>query len=249
LKRRKRKKEPRRFDFNFILTVVSIVIAIIATLLAIQANRLSERSLLITKAQYEEASIPQYVLDTNFVFTTSDSKFVTEELWCELIAPTNNSSFRPFIQLLVDSGMNNNWFDTISTSKKDLLLYAFTENFSEQAYANCFVDPTQELASIKKTPDWSFSDWSEIRLHALIRAQTVYYHVVQDYEAHLEFHISNGKLVNINFLKWQFDDDITFSRLEKFQDATPLFDDLIKRRDAMRDNTNLLAHPFGASTR
>jgi len=54
----------------------------------------------------------------------------------------------------------------------------------------------------------------------------------------MEFRVSGGKLVDIDLLKWEYADNVTFSRLEEFQDFAPFSNDLMKRRDLMRLNTN-----------
>jgi hypothetical protein len=117
------------------------------------------------------------------------------------------------------------------------------KNFSEEQYSKCFVDPAQELAAIQKQTNWSFSDWPRIRLHALVREQTVYYHVVQDYDMHIAFHILNGKLKDIELIYCEFAENVKFERLEKFEDFSPIESDLLKRRDAMDSNRPILEKP------
>jgi hypothetical protein len=133
LKRKKKVKQPKkqsqkRFDFNLTLTIVSVAAAIVALMFAFQANKLSERSLVISKTQYEASSIPQFLLDTNFVLTTTDSKFKTENLWCELIGLTN-FAVRPFIQFITETGKNDDVLGQENLSIKEPLLYAFAKKF------------------------------------------------------------------------------------------------------------------------
>ncbi len=227
------RKLSRRIDANIVIGIVSIILALVALILAFQANNLSERSLIISRAQFEASSNSPISLDENFVFHVSNPKIKTEVLWCELINEPKWGEFTPFIQLLTDSSMKNEMFGNSESSKKELLIFAFQNHYVAENQSNSFVSQ-QNIPIISNSPaEHEFSYPVKIRTHAILREESVYYHSVQDYEARFEFKTINGKITDIKLYYWNFINSIIFERFENTPDFEKFDNELTKRRDML----------------